>query len=191
MECGRRSPIAKTELTQKIEKNLYEYTNKQGTFGCFEVTIGWFGSERVDYITYDTKGTWRCYEIKVSKSDFYSSAKKTFIGHFNYFVMPKELYEQVKDDIPSHVGVITDGKYSIKKAKRQELSIDEKILKDSLIRSLSRDADKLYKSNDPEKLNRMNRRITKAENERNEWRDKYHKLMNIGYAKYGVGWHRE
>jgi hypothetical protein len=28
-----------------------------GVFGCFEVTIGFHGRERVDYMTLDTKGT--------------------------------------------------------------------------------------------------------------------------------------
>ena len=159
-----------------------------GTFGCFEVTIGWFGNERVDYITYDTKGIWRYYEIKVSKPDFYSLAKKTFIGHFNYFVMPMALYNEVKHDIPNHIGVIAEGSYSVKKAKRMELGVDETILKDSMIRSLSREASKLYKSEDPEKMDRMNNRITKMQKERDEWRDKYNKLSNIGYKKYGAGW---
>lgn len=104
-----------------------------GTFGCFEVTIGIGGNERCDFITYDTKGIWRCYEIKVSKSDFYSKAKKTFVGHFNYFVMPKELYEEVKDDIDNHIGVHI-GSYVIKKPKKQKLSVDEQVLKDSMIR---------------------------------------------------------
>ena len=72
-------------------------TNKRGVFCCYEVTIGWYGKERVDYLTYDTNGVWRCYEIKVSKSDFYSKSHNTFLGHFNYYVMPEELYEQVKD----------------------------------------------------------------------------------------------
>lgn len=117
--------IAKTELTTRLERNLFNFTNKQGTFGCFEVTIGWFGSKRVDYMTYDTKGIWRFYEVKVSKADFYSSAKKTFFGQFNYFVMPMELYKEVKDDIPSYIGVLAEGNYSVKKAKRQELEIDE------------------------------------------------------------------
>lgn len=162
-----------------------------GTFGCFEVTIGWFGQERVDYITYDTKGIWRCYEIKVSKADFYSNAKKTFLGHFNYFVMPKSLFEEVKYDIPDHIGVIAEGNFSLKKAKKCVLGVDEQVLKDSLIRSLSREADKLYKSEDPDKLNRMNRRVSKAERERDEWKNKYHKLNNLGYKKYGVAWNRE
>jgi hypothetical protein len=180
--------IAKTELTTKLERNLFNFTNKQGTFGCFEVTIGWFGQERVDYLTYDTKGIWRFYEVKVSKADFYSAAKKTFMGHFNYFVMPMELFKVVKDDIPSHIGVLAEGNYSVKKAKKQELGIDEQILKNSLIRSLSRETQKLYKSEDPDKMNRMNRRIEKAEKEAREWHIKYSQLNNKCYAKYGRGW---
>lgn len=91
--------MAKTDLTIKLEKDIYAATNKLGVFGCFEVTIGFYGKERVDYMTYDTKGIWRCYEIKVSKSDFHSKAKKTFIGHFNYYVMPRALYEEVRETI--------------------------------------------------------------------------------------------
>ena len=115
--------IAKTEKTAKLERSIWSATSKQGVFGCFEVTIGWFGKERVDYITYDTKGVWRCYEVKVSLSDFRSKAKKTFCGHYNYYVMPSELYEKVKDEIPSHVGVYVNGHHSAKRAKKQELSV--------------------------------------------------------------------
>ncbi len=169
---------------------MYASTSKMGTFGCFEVTIGWFGSERVDYLTYDTKGIWRCYEIKASKFDFYSDAKKTFVGHFNYFVMPHSLYEEVKHDIPEYVGVYAEGRYSIKKAKRRELLVDDQVLKDSMIRSLARDSGKLYKINDPKYIEKMNRRIAELEKERDDWRNKYQKLMNIGYEKYGSGWYR-
>ena len=116
-------------------------------FGCFEVTIGWYGRERVDYLTLDYKNIWRCYEIKVSKSDFYSKAKKTFVGHLNYFVMPQELYNQVSQDIPEHIGVKTIGEYGdiqcIKRAKKQKLAVKESVLSGSMIRSLSRDVDKL------------------------------------------------
>lgn len=125
----------------------------------------------------------------MSKSDFYSSAKKTFIGNFNYFVMPSSLYEEVKEDIPAHIGVIAEGSYSIKKAKRMELAVEEKVLKDSLIRSLSRETDKLYKSEDPDFLNRLRRLADKYEKESSDWRRKYTEIMNIGYAKYGRGWH--
>ena len=55
----------KTDLTRQAEKCLWHETNRMGVFGCFEVTIGWSGTERVDYITYSTDNTIRCYEIKV------------------------------------------------------------------------------------------------------------------------------
>jgi hypothetical protein len=154
--------IAKTELTMQLEKQIHRVTSKQGVFGCFEVTIGWYGKERVDYMTYDTKGVWRCYEIKVSKSDFHSSAAHTFCGNYNYFVMTNELYEEVKDEIPNHVGVYVNGRnesYLVKRAKKQELSADEQVLKDSMIRSLCRESDKYYNSKDENKIETLRRKI--------------------------------
>ncbi|MCM3294220.1 hypothetical protein M3661_29475 [Paenibacillus sp. MER 180] len=139
--------MSKTPETLALERSIWKATNKMGVFGCFEVTIGWYGKERVDYITFDTKGVWRCYEIKVSKADFRSKAHNTFCGNFNYYVMPRELFEEVKEEIPEHIGVYVDHGYwpfvkCIKRAKRQELSEDEQVLKDSLIRSLSREVAK-------------------------------------------------
>lgn len=138
--------MAKSKETLALERQIWYATKKIGVFGCFEVTIGFRGRERVDYITYDTKGIWRCYEIKVSKSDFYSKAKLSFVGHYNYFVLTKELYEQVKHDIPAHVGVYVGGS-CVKKPKKQKLGATEKVLKDSMIRSLSREAEKQIRSN--------------------------------------------
>lgn len=125
----------KTKETLDLEKSLYRFTNRMGTFGCFEVTIGWFGKERVDYMTYDTKGDFKCFEIKVSKKDFHSKHHNTFVGHLNYYVMPKELWEQVRDEIPEDVGVYVsmgDSLVSVKKAKRRKVSPEYiEILKDS------------------------------------------------------------
>lgn len=135
--------MAKTDLTLKMERMIWDATVKMGVFGCFEVTIGWLGNERVDYLTYDTKGTWRCYEIKVSKSDFRSKAAVTFVGHFNYYVMPQELYEQVKDEIPDGIGVYVGG-ISVKRARRQELGVEPHVLYESMIRSMSRDVETAY-----------------------------------------------
>lgn len=177
--------MAKTEITLQLEREIWKATGKQGTFGCFEVTIGWFGNERVDYLTYDTKGTWRCYEIKVSKSDFYSKAHNTFIGHFNYYVMPKELYEQVKNDIPSHIGVYCNG-CSIKRAKRQQLGEDEQVLKDSLIRSLYREVDKQIRSNNPHLIDIYRRKIKRAEDKSKEHQRKYCDLLREVQEKYGT-----
>ncbi|ARO21351.1 hypothetical protein B2J90_28435 (plasmid) [Bacillus tropicus] len=146
-----------------------------GVFGCFEVTIGFNGNERVDYMTYDTKGVWRCYEIKVSLADFRSKAKKTFCGHFNYFVMPKELFEKVKDEIPSHVGVYVNG-MCVKKAKKQKLLVEEKVLKDSLIRSLSRESDKLFQSASPSIVSSLRRQLSSTRKELDDYRKRYREL---------------
>src|SRR5699024_3861948 len=106
-----RSNLIQTEsrkvTTEELSKNIYYTTSKTGGFGCFDMTIGIGGSERDDYIAYDTKGVFSCYEVKSSKDDFYSDAKWSFCGHYNYFVMTRELYDQVKHDIPSHAGVVT------------------------------------------------------------------------------------
>lgn len=157
----------KTEKTYKLENKIYNATKKTGVFGCFEVTIGFFGKERVDYMTYDTKGIFRCYEIKVSKNDFHSNAKLSFVGHYNYYVLTRKLYKEVKNEIPDWIGIYV-GENLVKSPKKQ--NIDEKIynykrsvngrsteitvpytemLKDSMIRSLYRDADKWHMYNNP------------------------------------------
>lgn len=149
----------KSELTKEAERFAWENTVKIGTFGCFEVTIGWYGKEIVDYITYDTKSEVRCYEIKVSKSDFLSKASKTFIGNFNYFVMPEKLYEQLKHEnnkklnlyLHSYgIGVYTFGEKGwicVVKAKRKYVShakTSEVI--ESMLRSTCREVEKYYKT---------------------------------------------
>lgn len=146
-----------------MEKAIRKATKKTGVFGCFEVTIGFGEKERVDYMTYDTKGIFRCYEIKCTKSDFHSKAAKSFVGHYNYYVLTKELYNEVKEEIPDWVGVYVND-CCIKNPKKQDISKKEykirrsikgkstkisyswiDMLKDSMIRSLYRDADKYIK----------------------------------------------
>lgn len=173
--------MAKTELTKELEKAIYKATIKIGVFGCFEVTIGFQGNERVDYMTYDTKGIWRCYEIKISKSDFHSKAKKTFIGNYNYYVMPKVLYEDVKDQIPKEIGVyVFEGFYTyvIKKPRKQELKVDAQVLKDSMIRSLSREFDKFLSTNDIEYINRLKKRISNLKSENRDLQSRYIEKSN-------------
>lgn len=129
----------KTEETKRLERAIWKATNKQGVFGCFEVTIGWFGKERVDYMTYDTKGVFRCYEIKVTKTDFHSHCHNSFVGDLNYYVLPADLYEEVKEEIPDFVGayIERDGTvYSIRRARRRMVE-DQDTLKNSMIRSLT------------------------------------------------------
>ena len=179
--------MAKTDLTLQLERKIYSATHKVGVFGCFEVTIGWFGKERVDYMTYDTKGIWRCYEIKVSISDFRSKAKKTFCGHYNYFVLTDKLYEKVKGEIPSHIGVYLGGRL-VKRPKKQELLVEEEVLKDSMIRSLSRETDKLLKSDNSSFIDRMNRRLTHERKEKERYKQEYRDLLAVVNEKYGREW---
>jgi hypothetical protein len=169
----------KTDETKRLEHSIWKATCKMGVFGCMEVTIGWFGKERVDYMTYDTNGIFRCYEIKVTKSDFKSKAHNTFVGHFNYYVLTEDLYKQVKEDIPDHIGVYVDS-ICRKRAKRQPLTVDEKILKDSLIRSLHREAEKIYKSNNVSLIEQKNQRINRLEKELVEANRRYFELLGRG-----------
>lgn len=182
--------IAKTKITEQLEKAIKMATSKIGTFSCFEVTIGFSGNERVDFMTLNTKNVWRCYEIKASISDFRSKAKKTFVGHYNYFVLTNELYELVKNEIPSHIGVYVYGT-CVKKAKKQELTVSDDVLRFSMIRSLSRDATKLYKSKNPKVIENYQRKNKLLEQERNDYKRKYQELMAIGNNKYGRRWHIE
>jgi len=154
--------MAKTQLTRDIEEAIYFYGLEQGEIIVEEVSMpdDW---GIVDTLACRTKpdGTheWRCYEVKVSKSDFKSTAKISFIGHYNYYVMPKPLYDAVKAEIPTHVGAIvylpfddelegalTKGTLSImKKASWQELLVAEGQLIDAFLRSLFREVQKAKK----------------------------------------------
>lgn len=173
--------MAKTELTKELEKSIYGATIKMGVFGCFEVTIGFQGNERVDYMTMDTKNIFRCYEIKISKSDFHSKCKNTFVGHYNYYVMPKELYEEVKEEIPKEIGVyVIKGFYAyvIKNPRKQNLKVDEQVLKDSMIRSLSREFDKFLNTNDVEYINKLKNRIGSLKSKNRDLEDRYIEKSN-------------
>lgn len=180
----------KTSETKRLEMEIWNATNKQGVFGCFEVTIGWFGKERVDYMTYDTKGIFRCYEIKVTKADFHSPCHNSFVGHLNYYVLPVELYEAVKDEIPEGVGVYVSrggSAYSVKKARRRPVE-DPDTLKDSLIRSLCREVTKQVQSGDPARIERKNREISQLKRERDSYYRQYWDLLREVQARYGTRW---
>lgn len=175
--------MAKTSTTKELERAISVATSKIGTFGCCEVTIG---DERVDYMTVDTKGIWRCFEIKCSVSDFYSKAKKTFIGHYNYFVLTEELYEKVKEEIPKHVGVYVGAKHirCVKKARKQSLQIENEVLTMSMIRSLARDANKLYISGNDEAINKYKRTISQqGEDIRKLKNDLYYANLELTFAR--------
>lgn len=126
--------MAKTDLTLKMERMIWAMTHERFTgYGCFEVDLG---NEIVDYMTMDSKGIARCYEIKVSKSDFRGKAALSFVGHYNYFVLPDELYQQVHGEIPAHIGVYTE-KGNVKPAKRQEPKLSAERLLFCMMRTMA------------------------------------------------------
>jgi hypothetical protein len=124
-----------------------------GTYLCFEVMMpsdNYSNNERVDLLSYETGGIWRFYELKVSKSDFHSKAKKTFLGQFNYFIMPEDLYRAVKDEIPKEIGayaVSGNGRYMecVKKPTKQPLRVNSERLMLAFMQSLSRENRKYRK----------------------------------------------
>lgn len=87
----------------------------------------------------------------MSKSDFYSKAKVTFVGHYNYYVMPLALYEQVKQDIPYGIGAMVYEEFVdkwgrnawqmlvTKKPKWKELKVPSEHLSSRFITSSHRD----------------------------------------------------
>lgn len=95
------------------------------------------------------KGDFYCYEVKSSVEDFRSKNGHNFIGDYNYYIMPEEVYEKIKNEIPFRVGVyVPDGKNyrgdwydlkSVKKAGRKDRirPIQEMLL--MMFRSAARD----------------------------------------------------
>ena len=168
--------MAKTEMTKLIESKLWKINAKQGNYGCFEVSIGvgWNANGIVDFITYDSKGEFRCYEIKVSKSDFHSKAKLSFHGDFNYYVMPFSLLYELRKDTENEVkkinfykdkdtsklfderiknsgigliAVTDNGNLVVEvNPKRQQVKMGMRAtLLESMVRSLNREVKKSYK----------------------------------------------
>ena len=131
----------KTQLTLDLEKTLYAYWQEQGATVVEEVTMP---DDRgiVDTLVRQKQQDatiWRCFELKVTKADFHSSAKLSFIGHYNYFVLPQRLYSKAAI-AASAVPVVTPGTLTIAKpARRQELQVPEATLTDHFIASLNRE----------------------------------------------------
>ena len=76
------------------------------------------------------KGDFYCYEVKSSVEDFHSKNGHNFLGDYNYYVMPEEVYVKVSNEIPYGIGVYVPEKKnyrgdwydlkSVKKAVRKD-----------------------------------------------------------------------
>lgn len=186
--------MAKRTETLEIESFLREDTRKDRIYGCEEVTIGFanqgLGHEIVDFMTMDSQGIIKCYEIKVTLQDLKSNAKKSWVGHYNYLVVTNELYDKVQDFskyIPNYVGIIKSpgeiNKLPVKKrAVKQKLDMQtELMLKESLVRTLYFKMDKCRNANNLEKqrhLQAENRRLEKEKYDAVNKAAKYINLIN-------------
>ena len=200
--------MPKSELTLKIERQAIKQFSKFGVFICPEVTFerAWIKEEPanvsinefnfnpkytqvegkyirteiLDLLESNSQKGWICYEIKISKSDFRSKAIKSFVGNYNYYLMPNDLYEQVKNEIPREIGAYSyDGKTLklVKKAKSQKLIDDmDKQLSNGMIRSLSRERDKEFEKAKELCSQNIKEYISKLEQEIEE---KSEKLWNL------------
>lgn len=146
-------------LSLSLEKHLNPHDDTR-IYVAKEVTFDYATSNarRVDYIRFKPinntvsgieKGDFYCYEIKSSVEDFHSKNGHNFIGDFNYYVMPEEVYVKVMHEIPYDVGVyIPENRYyqcdwynlkNVKKARRKDRSrpVSEMLL--MMFRSYARD----------------------------------------------------
>lgn len=101
-------------LSEHLERHIKAYDTR--VYWEREVTFdyGTTHAGRVDYMRYKPKnntisgiekGDFYCYEIKSSVEDFRSKNGHNFIGDFNYYVMPREVFDEVQKEIPHYVGV--------------------------------------------------------------------------------------
>lgn len=185
--------MAKRQETLDIETALEQMCREKRIYGCKEVTIGFphqkMGNEICDFVTMDSKGSFRCYEIKVSLADLQSSAKKSWYGMYNYLVITKELAEKVEDwdkFLSKEIGILVlmqyashPELYSIRKAKRESVSPEMRnILQESFIRTLYNKMEKFRSIAD-------GRAEVKLKKELNELRKNYkrEKELELRYCK--------
>lgn len=127
------------EITERLSFLTEQMINKDPysrIYWAKEVTFDYRtkNAVRVDYMMFQPvnntisgieKGDFYCYEIKSSVEDFKSKHGHNFLGDFNYYVMPRKVFESVKDRLPHEVGVyVTDedcrlALYSVKQARRK------------------------------------------------------------------------
>lgn len=142
------------EITTVLSISTEKYITPHGDpriYWAKEVTFDYATSSavRVDYMKFKPvnntvsgieKGDFYCYEVKSSVEDFHSKNGHNFIGDFNYYVMPEDVYEKVKDEIPYKVGVLVPEKknyrgewYDLKSVKKSARKDRERPVSEMLL----------------------------------------------------------
>ena len=158
--------VGRKEITDILSLSMQKHINPHNDpriYWAKEVTFDYATSNaiRVDFMKFSPvnntvsgieKGDFYCYEVKSSVADFHSKNGHNFIGDYNYYVMPEEVYEKVKNEVPYYAGVfVPEGiNYhrecynlkSVKKAKRKDRDrpVSEMLL--MMFRSCARDIER-------------------------------------------------
>ncbi|MBQ6787531.1 MAG: hypothetical protein IJO85_07410 [Lachnospiraceae bacterium] len=150
------------EITKNLSLALERHINPKKDTRIYiarEVTFDYSTGHpvRVDYMRFKPvnntvsgieKGDFYCYEVKSSVEDFHSKNGHNFIGDYNYYVMPRDVYEKVQREVPWKVGVFVSSMEEceglltltqVKKARRsdRERPVSEMLL--MMFRSAARD----------------------------------------------------
>lgn len=136
-----------TQITKKIKKALYKSNYKSGRLKKFMVAecsirilenYKWRDEGIVDFIGVDNNELIYCYEIKQSVGDLKTKNKLTFVGNYNYLVIPKGFYNKYQKEIDEKlsgnsidVGIIevdieTGKLLYVRKAKKREIDVNVK-----------------------------------------------------------------
>ena len=187
--------MAKRKETVELENALIKNTREKRIYGCEEITIGFYnggkGNEIVDFMTMDSKGIIKCYEIKVTLEDLKSKAKKSWYGKYNYLVVTEELYNKVEDwslYIPRKVGILVGSQLvSRRNCKKQDLDTQTEImLKESMSRSMFYKMCKYKDAQSVKKQREMQSEIRSLKKEKKMWYDRALKnsLIISNYETY-------
>ena len=138
-----------SELTEKLinpHRDPRIYWAREVTFDYSTIH-----AVRVDYMKFKPvnnsvsgieKGDFYCYEIKSSVEDFRSKHGHNFIGDYNYYIMPHDVYTEVSREIPYKVGVYCPNGRELRSVKKAQRADRERPLAEMLLmmlRSAARD----------------------------------------------------
>lgn len=162
--------------TKDIEKVAYEYFWAKGVYMCYEIAAPKVRKrqtrhrERVDLLIYEAPDVWKCMEIKNTVSDFHSSAKLSWWGDYNSYILNSKVYDKVKDEIPDNIGVYLvyeDKEFGmhmkcVKKPKKMTRKFTNDQLMFALMQGLSREYKKYRNIKDEEKSVKTTKRKVKT-----------------------------
>lgn len=132
------------EITALLSLSILKYINPNNDpriYWAREVTFDYATSNavRVDFMKFKPanntvsgieKGDFYCYEVKSSVEDFRSKNGHNFLGDYNYYVMPEDVYEKVKNEIPYKVGVFVLEKQNYRGEWHDLKSVKKAVRKD-------------------------------------------------------------